>query len=224
MERDADPEPYPPDAPSALGVDGAAGPGFRQHLRAWLAIGSQSIGGGAATLYLMRRILVRQRHWLTDVEFSQDWILSKTSPGLTMIALTALVGRRIDGWRGLATALSGLLVPSVVLTIAMAAGFAYIRDQPLVQAALLGIGPATIGLTLAMMTIFARTSMRPGSANRIDAAFLAVVVVAGTLVPSASIAIILVAALIGWAALGDRTPRVPAMPPDDAVTPDTEVE
>jgi chromate transporter len=220
MERDVDPEPDEPEAPNAPGAESAGRPGFRDHLRAWLAIGSQSIGGGPATLYLMRRILVLQRYWLTDVEFSQDWILSKTSPGLTMIALTALLGRRIDGWRGLLTALSGLLVPSVVLTIVMAAGFAYIRDQPLVQAALLGIGPATIGLTLAMMTIFARTSMRPGSANRIDAAFLVVVVAAGALVPSASIAIILVGGVIGWAALGDRTPRVPAMPPEDVVTPD----
>ena len=224
MERDVDAGAGPPEPPDTPGREGAGRPGFREHLRAWLAIGSQSIGGGAATLYLMRRILVRQRHWLTDVEFSQDWILSKTSPGLTMIALTALVGRRIDGWRGLLTALSGLLVPSVVLTIAMAAGFAYIRDQPLVQAALLGIAPATIGLTLAMMTIFARTSMRPGSANRIDAVFLVVVMAAGALMPSASIAIILVAAVIGWTALGDRTPRVPAIPSDDVVTPDTEDE
>lgn len=195
-------------------------PRFRDHLRAWLAIGSQSVGGGPATLYLMRRILVRQQRWLTDLEFSQDWTLSKTSPGLTMIGLAALLGRRIDGWRGLVTALIGLLVPSVALTVAMAAGFAFVRDQPLVQSAIRGIAPATIGLTLAMMVIFARTSIRAGRRGWVDGGLLALVIAAGASLPGASIPIILAGAVIGWAMLGETTPQVVIDPSTDEIPPD----
>lgn len=185
---------------------------FREHLRAWLAIGSQSVGGGAATLFLMRQILVRKKGWLTDAEFSQDWTLSKTSPGLTLMGLTALLGKRIDGWRGLVTALVGLLVPSVSLTLAITVGFAYIRDQPQVQAALRGIAPATIGLTLAMMVIFARSSMRKGRAGWIDGGLVAVVIAVATIFPDESIPIIVAGAVIGWTALGEVTPPVTPIP------------
>jgi chromate transporter len=195
-------------------------PPVSDHLRAWFAIGSQSVGGGAATLYLMRRILVRQRGWLTDVEFSQDWTLSKTSPGLTLIALTALLGKRIDGWRGIVIALTGLLVPSVALTLAMAAGFAYIRDQPLVQAAIRGIAPATIGLTLAMMVIFARSSMRPGRARWVDGSLLVAVIAAAALLPGMSVPIIIAGAVIGWILLGVAPPTTATLPPADEIVAD----
>jgi chromate transporter len=195
-------------------------PPVRDHLRAWLAIGSQSVGGGAATLYLMRRILVRQREWLTDVEFSQDWTLSKTSPGLTLIALAALLGKRIGGWLGLVIALTGLLLPSVALTLAMAAGFAYIRDQPLVQAAIRGIAPATIGLTLAMMVIFARSSMRKGRARWIDGTLLVAVIAAAALLPGMSVPIIIAGAVIGWILLGVAPPTVATLPPANEIVAD----
>jgi chromate transporter len=168
----------------------------------------------------MRRILVRQRGWLTDVEFSQDWTLSKTSPGLTLIALTALLGKRIDGWRGIVIALTGLLVPSVALTLAMAAGFAYIRDQPLVQAAIRGIAPATIGLTLAMMVIFARSSMRPGRARWVDASLLVAVIAAAAFLPGMSVPIIIAGAVIGWILLGVAPPTAATVPPADEIVVD----
>lgn len=44
--------------------------------------------------------------------------------------------------------LVGLLLPSVSITIAMAATYATIRTQPLVGAALRGVVPATSGLGL----------------------------------------------------------------------------
>lgn len=211
------PTPEPNQAPAAPAPPEADGRvGAVAQLRAWLAIGSQSFGGGASTLYLMRQILIKRNGWLTDADFAQDWTLSKASPGLTLIGLTAILGRRIDGWRGLVLGLTGLLVPSVTLTIAMAAGFSSIRDQPLVQAAIRGMAPATIGLTLAMMTIFARTSMRPGRRERwIDGSIIAAALVGGFVVPDASVGVIVVGAVLGWIALGQAAP-----PPPPVVEPD----
>ncbi len=90
------------------------------------------------------------RGWLDQDEFVQAWALVQISPGINLVKLTALVGHRLRGWAGLAAGCAGLLLPSALVTVLMTAGFAAIRSQPLVQAAMKGILPATIGLSLAM--------------------------------------------------------------------------
>jgi len=196
-----------------------ARPTVRQQLRVWVAVGSQSVGGGASTLFLMRQLLIRREGWITDREFAQDWTLSRTSPGLTLIGLAALLGRRIDGARGLFLAVLGLLVPSAGITIAMAAGFIYIRDQPLVQAAIRGIAPATIGLTIAIMVIFVRSSVRSGRVAALDIGVVAAAAIAGLVFEDASVTIIVVGAALGWLMLGEPGPEATASTPDAAHDP-----
>ena len=190
-----------------------ARPSVRRQLRVWVAVGSQSVGGGASTLFLMRRLLILREGWVTQAEFTQDWTLSRTSPGLTLIGLAALLGRRIDGLRGLVIALIGLLVPSASITVAMAAGFVFIRDQPLVQAAIRGIAPATIGLTLAMMVIFVRSSVRSGRVAVLDLAIVVAAAAAGLAFEQGSVAIIVAGAAIGWLLLGEPKPEAPEPTP-----------
>src|SRR5579872_5446806 len=90
-------------------------------LRVWLAVGIQSFGGGAATLALMRRAVVDQHHWLTDELFTRDWAICQVTPGINLIAITILIGRRIASARGILLALIGLLFPSVSITILLTA-------------------------------------------------------------------------------------------------------
>jgi chromate transport protein ChrA len=47
-----------------------------------------------------------------------------------------------------ALALTGLLLPSVSITVLLTAAYASIKDVPLVKAALRGVVPATVGLGL----------------------------------------------------------------------------
>jgi chromate transporter len=56
----------------------------------------------------------------------------------------------------LCIALAGLLLPSAAITVLMTAGFAAIQEQPVVVAAMRGVIPATIGLSLAMGVQMAR--------------------------------------------------------------------
>ncbi len=115
----------------------------------WFGIGIQSFGGGSSTFYLVHQACI-ERGWLSEEEFIRAWALSQISPGINLIKLTVLIGYRLRGWAGLASAAAGLLLPSAGATVLMTAGFALIRRQPVVQAAMRGILPATIGLSLAM--------------------------------------------------------------------------
>lgn len=124
-------------------------PGLGKIFLTWTTLGIQSFGGGLSTFYLIHQACI-DRGWLDEEEFVRDWALAQISPGINLVKLTALVGYQLRGWQGVVTAMSGLLLPSAAITALMTAGFSIIRSQPLVQAAMRGILPATIGLSLAM--------------------------------------------------------------------------
>ena len=106
----------------------------------------QSFGGGATTLYLMRRVTVEEQHWVSDEEFSLYWGIVQIAPGINLLGQTVLIGKRVAGMLGAIVALIGLLLPSIAITVMITAAYATIRTQPLVVAALHGIIPATVGV------------------------------------------------------------------------------
>ncbi len=124
-------------------------PGLWQLFTAWFMIGIQSFGGGSSTLILIQRACTRHG-WLEEDEFVRLWALVQIAPGINLIKLTILIGHRLRGWPGLLAASAGLLLPSASATVLMTAGFTAISTQPLVKAAMRGILPATIGLSLTM--------------------------------------------------------------------------
>lgn len=138
-------------------------------LRVWLGLGVQSFGGGAATLYLIRRTVVEQRGWLSDAEFTRDWAICQISPGINLLGLTILIGWRMGGLLGIGLSLLGLLLPSVSITIVLTALYAELQGLAAVQAALRGVVPATVGLGLLLAIQMGRpliaTSKREGWAS-----------------------------------------------------------
>lgn len=119
---------------------------WRQLLYIWAGIGIQSFGGGATTLYLMRKVSVEEQQWVSDDEFAQYWGIVQIAPGINLLGQAVLIGYKIGGLPVALVALLGLLVPSISATIAITAGYAMIRTQPIVQDALRGIIPATVGI------------------------------------------------------------------------------
>jgi chromate transporter len=126
-------------------------PRLRDLFRIWAGIGLQSFGGGATTLYLMRRVTVEEQHWLSDEEFSLYWGIVQIAPGINLLGQTVLIGKRVAGILGAIVALIGLLLPSIAITILITAAYATIRTQPLVVAALHGIIPATVGVGVVLV-------------------------------------------------------------------------
>lgn len=97
---------------------------------------------------LIRRSAVQTHAWMSEEEFNRSWALCQMTPGINLIALTILVGKKVAGFRGAVICLLGLLFPSALITILITAGFLLIRDLPTVKGALKGILPATVGLGL----------------------------------------------------------------------------
>ncbi len=142
----------------------------------WTVIGTQSFGGGSATLYLIRRVAVERYGWLTDEEFTRYWGLCQIAPGINILGLVTLIGWRVAGGVGVALALGGLLLPSAAITVALTAVYASIRQAPLVRAAIAGVVPATVGLGLLLGFTMVRplltAARREGRASTIVAGAL----------------------------------------------------
>ncbi len=108
----------------------------------------QSFGGGIATFALIHRTAVDRYGWMSDAEFTQEWAMVQLAPGINLLALTILIGRRVCGVAGMLAALAGLLLPSVLITVAVTAAYAHIRSLTIVQSALRGALPAIVALGL----------------------------------------------------------------------------
>ncbi|MDO8562249.1 MAG: chromate transporter [Candidatus Limnocylindria bacterium] len=175
--------------------------------RTFFAAGSQSLGGGPSTLYLMRLYLVERFHWVTAREFLEDWALSRVSPGIHLVANAGLLGRRVDGLRGVAVATASLVVPAAIIATFITAGYDLVRDQPLVRAALAGIEPVTLGLTVGMNLTLVRATVRRGRRAGVDWLAYALAALAGLVFPSATVMIILAGFVGGALFLGHEPPR-----------------
>ncbi len=143
-------------------------PSLRDLWLIWFSLGLQSFGGGSSTFYLIHETCIR-RGWLDEAGFVRAWALAQIAPGINLAKLTILIGYELRGWPGVVVSLTGLLLPSAIVTALMTAGFTLIRESPDVRAALRGLLPATIGLSLAMAYQMAfpllRRARREGGAN-----------------------------------------------------------
>lgn len=134
---------------------GGATPSPWTLLRIWVAIGLQSFGGGASTQLLIRREFVERRPWVGADEFSRFWNLCLFTPGINLVSLTILIGRKLGGTRGIAVSLAGLLLPSAAVTCLLATGYEAVQHSPVIHAVLRGIIPATAGIMAVVAFNFA---------------------------------------------------------------------
>lgn len=114
----------------------------------WLRIGLNSFGGGVSTLTLIRRAMVEDLKWVSEEQFTRYWIMVQLAPGINLIALAILIGKKTGGSKGIGIALAGLLLPSVAITILFTYSYTSIRSIWWVTGALRGLSPAIVGIGL----------------------------------------------------------------------------
>ncbi len=104
--------------------------------------------------------MIEERGWLTEQEFMRYWAICQLSPGINLLGMTVLIGWHVAGALGILLSMVGLLLPSISITVLLAAFYASVRDLPIVQAALRGIIPATVGMGVLLALRMARPIMK----------------------------------------------------------------
>lgn len=124
-----------------------AAPTLRQLFLGFLGLGMMAFGGA---LPLAHRMLVEDKRWLNETEFTELLGLCQLLPGGNMINLSVAVGMRFHGVKGAFVSILGLVaMPSVVLVML---GMLYERFQNDAQVAhvFAGLAAAAAGLLVAM--------------------------------------------------------------------------
>lgn len=131
---------------------------FFQLFWTYLKIGTFTLGGGYAMLPLIQREVVDRKGWIDEEEFLNMIALAQAAPGLIAVNSAIFIGWRIGGWRGVAGAVLGAVLPSFIIILAIATVFSEWKEQPAVEAVFKGIRPAVVALIAAPLVKMAKSA------------------------------------------------------------------
>jgi chromate transporter len=128
--------------------------------------------GAASAAASLRGRLVEQR-LVDEAQFDQCFAVARLTPGTNLLALFALLGSNVAGWRGALVALAvGTVVPSLIATV-IAAVYVRHASAPLVVYAMAGAKAAALAVFLWAVVRLSRPVLR--QQQRRGLAFTAVV-------------------------------------------------
>jgi chromate transporter len=159
----------------------------------FLKIGTVGFGGGLAVIAMVRALVVRERRWLTDSEFIEGFALAQSLPGTTAGNTVTFVGLRIRGWRGACVAMTGFIMPSMLMMIVLAILYRHLRSLPDTQRLFHGLNAAVVALILVTAWRLGRNILTKRHQWVIAAlSFLAIVILHATVIE-----VVLAVGLIG---------------------------
>lgn len=109
-------------------------------------IGLFTIGGGMAMIPQMQEVAVNKNKWMTDSEMIDCIAISQSMPGVVAVNSATYIGRRQKGFKGAAVATLGVIFPSFIIIILVAAVLGAIDENTYIQGAFTGIKAAVCGL------------------------------------------------------------------------------
>ena len=121
-------------------------PQLGELFQVFLIAGAISFGGGV--LAYLREYLVRNHGWVSDDEFLDALEVSETLPGLNSVNMSVIVGDRMRGAIGAAVAVSGLMLPGMVVMMTLGVLWEQQRHNPEVGHFLVGVAASAVGLLL----------------------------------------------------------------------------
>ena len=109
-------------------------------------------------LPLIQREVVDRKGWIDEEEFLNMIALAQAAPGLIAVNSAIFIGWRVGGWRGVAGAVLGAVLPSFLIILAIAMVFQDWKELPAVEAAFKGIRPAVVALIAAPLFKMAKAA------------------------------------------------------------------
>jgi chromate transporter len=114
--------------------------------KTFFTAGAISFGGGVVAY--LREYVVHEQKWLDDEDFLDALELSETLPGLNSVNMSVIIGDRLRGVTGAASAVAGLLLPGMVVMMTLGVLWEQQRHNPNVGHFLVGVAASAVGLLL----------------------------------------------------------------------------
>lgn len=123
----------------------------------FLKIGAVSFGGGYGMISLIREEVL-SHGWLDEADFLNFIAVSESTPGPLAVNMATFIGSSQGGFLGALTATLGVVLPSFIIILLIAAAMRNLLKYAGVQAFLGGVRPCVVGLVLATALTMAMQS------------------------------------------------------------------
>ncbi len=112
----------------------------------FLRLGAIGFGGPVALVARMRQDLVDSRGWIAEEDFRDGLAMAQLSPGPLAAQLAMYLGWLVDGVLGATLVGIAFVLPSFLIVLVLAAGYARAGGLPIIGALFYGVGAAVIAL------------------------------------------------------------------------------
>lgn len=148
----------------------------------FLMIGTLSFGGGYGMISLVRETVITNG-WLSEDEFMNFIAVSESTPGPLGVNMATFIGSSQGGILGAFIATLGVVLPSFVIILMIAAVLKNLMKYSGVNAFLSGVRPCVVAMILATALSMALTTLlgftSPGVVIKPDFRSLAVFIILG---------------------------------------------
>ncbi|MCI0336515.1 MAG: chromate transporter [Acidobacteria bacterium] len=133
---------------------------WRALAKTFLKLGATGFGGGVAVIAQVRRLVVRERRWLSEEEFLDAVSLAQSLPGANAANAITYVGLKLGGIRGAIVSVSSFILPSFFMMIGLTIAHGYLQNLPDAQRVFQGFNAAVVGLIAATITRLGKTAVQ----------------------------------------------------------------
>lgn len=111
-------------------------------------IGGLTFGGGYAMLPMLQKEVVENRKWATEQEVLDYYAVGQCTPGVIAVNTATFIGYKTNGVMGAIAATTGVVFPSLIIIMVIAAFIQNFADLAVVQYAFSGIRVAVAVLVV----------------------------------------------------------------------------
>ena len=111
-------------------------------------MGALTFGGGYAMIPFIEETVLRHG-WMTTSELVDFIAVSESTPGAFAVNISTYIGSEVGGIIGSLLATLGLVLPPFLIIILIAKVYEKIRENRLVQGAMMGLKATVVGLIAA---------------------------------------------------------------------------
>ena len=122
-------------------------------------IGVCTFGGGYAMLPALQREVVEKRAWATEEELTDYFAIGQCTPGVIAVNTATFVGQKQKGAAGGVLATLGVVFPSIVIIMVIAAFLQNFAHLPAVVHAFNGVRACVCALILSSVLKLRRTTI-----------------------------------------------------------------
>ena len=123
-------------------------------------IGALTFGGGYAMLPLIQREIVENKKWSTEKEILDYYAVGQCTPGVIAVNTATFIGYKLRGIIGGIVATLGVIFPSIVIILIIAAFLQNFADLAIVQSAFAGIRDAVVALIITTVVKLIKSSIK----------------------------------------------------------------